>query len=126
MQKVIENEKIVHCNSKNKENTFIRILDSKDKLFLNAGDLTYPGDEVEYSVDIVNTGIYSAQIENIETIGLEKNGIIQVRGLNIDFPILKPNEKYNLVFSIMWNEACNFSVDESINFELILNYVQVV
>lgn len=121
-----ENEKIVNSIGVNEEKTLIKISDDKDKLFVNAGDLRYPGAEVEYSVDIVNTGSYSAQINEIETIGLEENSVIQVSGLNIDFPTLKPGEKYNLVFSIKWNEESNISADENLYFELIMNYVQVI
>ena len=84
----------------------------------------YPGAFVSYDVTIKNSGIYDAKIESIEVLGKENAKAIKVKGLEkYNGEVLKSGEESAVNFSIIWDESYN-EADESVNFEIRINYMQ--
>ena len=104
----------------------ISILNDKKELYINAGNLKYPGAKVEYSVDIFNNSTVTSKIESIRCDGLENTNAIRLEGLEKlnDSIKLKPGDKYSLKFVVIWDENYNENTDESANFMIQLNFIQ--
>ena len=108
----------------NADNIYARVSKDNRALFVSAGDLMYPGAFVSYDVTIKNSGIYDAKIESIEVLGKENAKAIKVKGLEkYNGEVLKSGEESTVNFSIIWDESYN-EADESVNFEIRINYMQ--
>lgn len=121
------NAKILNAVGVNKKTTTIEVSKDYNNLNFNAGDMQFPGAKVEYSVDVINKGTVPARLESVNCVGLENAKAIKVIGLdNIEksCPVLQPNEKYNIRFSVIWDEQCVQSINEKISFSFSLNYIQ--
>ena len=123
------NPKITNVIGANEKNSYIKLSTDRKSLNLNISDLAYPGAEVEYSVDIVNTGNYPAIIDNIKTSGFKDDGAIKIKGLEnfkSSSHVLHSGEKYTLTFSIGWDKSYNTVVEERTNFSIELVFTQQI
>ena len=121
------NAKIIKLIGANEKESYITLTTDKKSLNLNVSDLAYPGAEVEFSVDIVNTGMLPAKVDSIKANGFEDNNAIKIKGLeninNSDI-ILRSGESYTINFAIYWDRNYNIVNDSIINFNIKLNFSQ--
>lgn len=123
------NPKIVNIKGANEKESYIKPSADGKSLNLNVSNLAYPGAEVEYSVDIVNTGNYPVIIDNIKTSGFKENGAIKIKGLeNVksSSTVLHSGEKYTFTFSIGWDKSFNTVIEEKTNFSIELVFTQQI
>lgn len=121
------NAKVIKSIGANEKESYIKLTTDKKSLNLNVSDLAYPGAEVEFSVDIVNTGILPAKVDSIKANGFEDNNAIKIKGLeninNSDI-VLHPGDSYTLNFAIYWDRNYNIVNDSNIMFNIKLNFSQ--
>lgn len=119
--------KIINVVGANEKNSYIKLSADRKSLNLNVADLAYPGAEVEFSVDVVNTGSLPAKIDCIKANGFKDTGAIKIKGLeNAEYmnKILDSGEKYTLIFSIVWDKNFNTVIEERTNFNIELVFTQ--
>ncbi len=123
------NPKIIKSIGANEKESSIILSSDNKSINLNVSDLAFPGAEVEFSVDIVNQGIFPAKINSIKAEGFKENNAIKIKGLdalNNNQKILHSGEKYTINFSIYWDKNINHVVEEKTNFKIMLNYSQSI
>ena len=110
----------------NKEKTNIILTNNNQALVVNVSELAYPGAGAEFSVNIVNSGSLKTKIDSIKVSGLD-NSNLKVSVLNEDSIInkeLNPNQSCKINFTVVWDYNSKY-LNET-NFELLLNYSQVL
>ncbi len=118
---------VVNVEGANKEKTNITLSSDRKSLQFNVSDLLYPGAKVDFSVDVENIGLVPSKIKSIESKGLKKESAIKVIGLDEigkNNKTLKPGEKCNIKFTVEWDRDNNIIIDEKMNFNFKLNYIQ--
>ena len=123
---LFDNAKIKDNNGA--ENASIEISDDMKKLYLNGGELQYPGAKVDYTVEIFNNSKVVTKIQSVECNGIDNTGVIRLEGLDkIDENvILNPGERYNLDLRIKWDDRFDAAENEKANFEININFEQVI
>ena len=108
------------------EGAKIDISSDMKNIYVNGGNLKYPGAYVEYKAEILNNSTVSAKIESIKCEGLNDTKAIKISGFeNIaEEIILKPGEKYNIDFIVKWDEEYNEEVHETTNFVVKIDFIQ--
>ncbi len=120
-----ENAEIENCIGANRNNSFIRIIDDKKSLYVNAADLSYPGAKVVFSATVINKGSIPAKLQDLNIDGLNESSVIKVKLLSNSKEIINPNEKTKILFTVLWDENCQKNnVNEKANFKINLNYIQ--
>ena len=97
---------------------------NENEIILNEIELLYPGAGIEYSVDIVNNGTMSAQVNDITINGNNDNNKIIVSVDEIKERVLKPNQKTNVHFRVIWDENANINANGKTDFTIKINYIQ--
>ncbi len=119
------NPYIVNAVGVNEDEIKAEVSSSGNELNVIVSNLAYPGAGVEFSTNIINIGTVPAQIESIEPYGLSNNNAIKINILDsFNDKVLQPNETYNIRFSVIWDENYNQSVNEKVDFSIVLNYIQ--
>ena len=123
---VFENAQIIEENGIEENTATVKISDDMKNLIVNAGNLKYPGAKVKYKVDIVNYSTVEVKVEDINCDGLKNTKAIKMEGLEKlnENMILKPREKYNLEFSIKWDEEYDEEINETANFNITIDFMQ--
>ena len=105
----------------------IKVVQNNRILTLNGIDLKYPGAGIEYSVDIANRGTVPVKIESLNTSNFKSGKQIKLNVTNFkENTILKPGETTNIHVTVIWDEASTEQINESINFDLGINYKQAI
>ena len=123
------NPKIVKSIGANEKDSSIKLSSDNKSIYLNVSDLAFPGARVEFSVDIVNQGMFSAKIDSINAEGFKENNAIKIEGLDslTNSPkILHSGEKCTISFSIYWDKNYNTVLEDKTNFKIKLNYSQSI
>ncbi len=124
-----QNAEVVKIVGANTETTKAEISVDKNMLIVNAGDLSYPGAGVEYSVDIVNVGTMPAEIQAITPTNITGSDKIKVNGLDViktDHPKIEKGKRCNIHFTVEWPiDVGEIPENESsISFGLQIEYTQ--
>lgn len=126
-----QNVRIISFAGIEESNINTQIVDG-NRLNIKIDNLQYPGSGVEFSADIVNVGTIPAKVNEVGS--FEENGkvtgLVEVKGLdaiNTEHPVLEPNEKCNIHFTVEWPEGSYRPITEKNNsttFGLEINYIQ--
>ena len=113
-------------NQEGTEEASINISSDKKSIYVDGGDLKYPGAYVEYKAEIRNSGTVSAKIESVKCEGFEDTKAIKIYGFEnlTDEIILEPGEKYDIDFIIKWDDNYNTEVSEIANFIIKVDFIQ--
>ena len=78
-------------------------------------------------MDIANRGTVPVKIESLNTSNFKSGKQIKLNVTNFkENTILKPGETTNIHVTVIWDEASTEQINESINFDLGINYKQAI
>ncbi len=126
---IFTNPKIINSIGANEKESSIILSSDNKSINLNVSDLSFPGAKIEFSVDIVNQGMFSAKIDSIKAEGFKENSAIIIEGLddlNNTEKVLHSGEKYTINFSIYWDKNQKHIFEDKTNFKIKLNYSQTI
>lgn len=126
---IFDNEKVVDSLGVDQSKTYIKTSKDFKNIYINVGNLEYPGSNVVFSVDVVNKGTVDAKIESVIANGFENSESIKFRLLNQeDFQdkVLMHGEKLTVNFMIEWDENHSSLTEEILNFNIEINCVQAI
>lgn len=127
-----QNPQIVNFAGVDEANITVKLSEDSNNLTVGATDLQYPGAGVEFSVDIVNVGNLPAKVNEVGTMVSDYNhyhSVLKINGLDLiktEHPIIQPNEKCNIHFTIEWPKEATEPINDNGNimFELEIEYTQ--